>query len=153
MLLREAGSVRLGTATYPPGGDHALEDLRPPWSRAPWLVAIGVALVVAAVAVVSGVRRTPEVSEPAESAPAPSVVAAPVAVRKVPMAPVPAAPAPVRPEAPVSRPITANVVDRPALRAPVIRRRKPRTSRDERALPADAIDPLPELRTNVPIPD
>jgi hypothetical protein len=158
MLLREAGSVRLGTATYPPGGDHALEDLRPPRSRAPRVVAIGVALVAATVAVVSGVRRTGEVApiEPvaaADSVEVPSASApVPVPVPKAPVAPVSAASVPVRPQAPAFRPITP-IVERPEARAHAIRRRKPRTPRNDRAVPGDALDPLPELRTNVPIPD
>jgi eukaryotic-like serine/threonine-protein kinase len=160
MLLREAGSVRLGTSTYPPGGDVAHEDLRPPRSRAPRVVAIGVALAVATVAVVSGVRRTGEVApvEPVEvtqsgAAGAAPVVAAPVPARAVPVAPVPVAPVPARQESPVSRPTTPIAARPAASRASAVRRRRPRTPRDDRAPPTNAIDPLPELRTNVPIPD
>ena len=163
MLLRAAGEVRRGTATYPPGGDLAVEDLRPPRSRAPRFVALGVALAVATVAVVSAVRRTgevaPERGESAELGMAAPVVAAPAraVVRAVPAASVRAAPVSQVPAlalagSPGPRPI-APAADRPAPRAPLTRRRKARIPRERRDVPADAIDRMPEVRTNVPIPD
>ncbi len=88
--------------------------------------------------------------EPVEAVPAVAAPAVAAPVRAVPR-PVPATPVSVRAEA-GSRPIVPTV-DRPAVRAPLIRRRKSRIPREGRDVPRNAIDPLPELRTNVPIPD
>jgi serine/threonine-protein kinase len=168
MLLR-AGD---GTATFPPGrdpvvvrvgvgvgdaedgdGEIDVESLRPPRSRVARWAVIGVALGLVVAAVVSGVRRTgapiepPEVESPTpppraalpEAAPpVRAVPATPRAVARVsippPVAPPPAARSPRRD--PVAAP-----------RMPLFRRRKPKPA------PAEAIDPAPEVRTNVPIPD
>jgi hypothetical protein len=140
--------------TIEPSDEITDEPLQPPRSwMARWAV-IGVALGLAVAAVVSGVRRAGAPVEPAEADPksAPPAHLAPAA----PAAPVGAAPAIPRLPAPVSLPPP---VDEPpavraprrgptaAPRAPLIRRRKPRL------VPPEAIDPLPEVRTNVPIPD
>ncbi len=113
MLLREAGSVRLGTATYPPVGDLTAEDLRPPRSRAPRFVAIGVALAAAAVAVASGLRRAPAAGGAGEAAAgeagesgvaaARPVMAGPVMARPVMAGPVMTMPVMAGPVAPLSK--------------------------------------------------
>jgi len=165
MLLRADD----GTATFPPARDPVgvgagvgdpdvdsdsdrdsdsevgIEELRPPRSRLPrWAVA-GVALGLAVAAVVSGVRRAGAPVEPGEAelprveSPAPDPV-----VPALPRLPAPA-PIPTTIEQPVVR--SPRRDSPPAVHAPAIRRRKPRR------VPPEAIDPAPEVRTNVPIPD
>jgi serine/threonine-protein kinase len=169
MLLR-AGDR---TATFPPARDPVgagvgeaeldldselgVELLRPPRSWVPRWAVIGVALGLAVAAVVSGVRRrTVAPVEPAEAESVPPQPA-PRAAPAESAAPVP--PVPLPPRAPVPAPIPP-IVERPAARsprrdsilapgAPVRRRRKPKIP----LAPPSAIDPAPEVRTNVPIPD
>jgi serine/threonine-protein kinase len=132
--------------------DEIAEELRrPPRLSAPRWAAVGVALGLAVAAVVSGVRR--RTGPPVEPAEAESVPAPPAA----PGEPVVAVPAPPQPPAPVSvapsavQPAvrSAHLDSTAAPRAPAIRRRKVRIAPS----PVNAIDPAPEVRTNVPIPD
>jgi serine/threonine protein kinase len=130
------------------------DDLRPPRSWMPRIAIIGVAVVIVAAAVVSGVRRTAPRLEPGEPELATPPVPAPR--RSVQAAPVPAIPPRIElpgpgPVSPTVDQVTARSLRRDSTSAPrptVSRRRKPRT------LPrVGAVPPASELRTNVPIPD
>ena len=142
--------------TAEPTDGIADEPLRPARSSlrlwaARWAM-LGVALGLAVAAVVSGARRSAVPVEPAEVEPvlpsprtAPSQAAAPVrAVAAVPRPPIPALVLPPVDQATARSPRHDAAGSR---RTPPTRRRKPRPA------PGEAIDPVPEVRTNVPIPD
>jgi serine/threonine-protein kinase len=133
------------------GDEIADESLRPPRSWAARWAVIGVALGLAVAAVVSGVRRSSAPVEPPE-AESTSAMPPPPPMRVVPAeapAPVRAVPAPPRSPAPVW---IAPSVDQPAARPP---RARAARRRKQKIPPASAntIDPSPEVRTNVPIPE
>jgi len=163
MLLR-AGD---GTATFPPrrdtvgvrdpdpdvDSDVGDVEMRPPRSWVARWAVIGVALGLAVAAVMSGVRRTGAPIEPpeVESPPPPRAASPEPAPSPIPPVPaIPRLPAPLPIPPPVDRPPAAQSPRRDpagAPRAKVSRRRK------ARRVPAEAIDPAPEVRTDVPIPD
>jgi hypothetical protein len=167
MLLR-AGD---GTATFPPrrdpvgvrvgvsdpdldvDGDLGDVEMRPPRSWVARWAVIGVALGLAVAAVVSGVRRTAAPIEPPEvESPAPPHAVSPEpGAPPIPVVPeIPRLPAPLPIPLPVERPPVARSPRRDPAGAPRVKLSRRRKARP---VPAEAIDPAPELRTNVPIPD
>jgi hypothetical protein len=158
MLLPVSEGGCRPSAIEPDEPTLSTDDLRPPRAWPPRITTVGVvALAVAALvvvaAVMSGVHRTATSVAPAEPDSAPSLMRAISAapVRALPtLSQSPALPIPPTVDQLAARSLRRDSVSAP--RAPVTRRRKQRPS-PARTLPPDAIEPLPEVHTNVPIPD
>ncbi len=128
-----------------------IDDLGPPRSWGPRIAVICLAVFAATAAIVSGVRRTPVPAEPVEPESTPRPMRVTPSAPSAPLPVVPALPessvrAPIPPTADPAAPRSLRRDSRGVQRAPTTRRRKSRT-------PPEALNPGPEVHTNVPIPD